>query len=321
VPRVACYPSSAAPDTCPPTGTSGPAQLVDISERLLAAAEAYTPAMGGSEPQGGGDQYSLFLLEGLLRNPSPVILLVTDRSAALSLAQRFHAGSVSWDELPAPSGSLLAFETGAACGLTSQTARDVCAELAASTDWLYIEDVEELLESAGGSYFFTTLLDHVAGGDIAAVIVSTQPDNFSRLRSNAVRLLGFATVFEHSDGTGGLQFYRANTYVRPAQDRSDTGWMVAVRLDLTSPITPDADFTTDPAIAAAMELVSTVHVIGFREADQPPDGVMIGLKPDAFLVTQHAAAFATATMAAQRVIGRTLYPGENVIATRALYYA
>lgn len=294
---------------------------MNIPNGLVATAEAYTPAVGESGQRGGPDQYVLFLLEGLLRSPSPVILLVVDRSVARSLALRFHAGSVGWDELPAPSGSLLAFETGAAAGLTRQTARDFCAELATTTDWLYLEDVEELLDSPGGNYFLAALLDHVANGDIAAVVAATQPDNFSRLRSKAVRLLGFAIVVERPEGTDGLQYYQANTFVRPAQDRNDTGWMVAVRFDLTSPITPDADFTADAAVAGAIELVDTVQVIQPREPDRPPEGVMIGLKPDAFLVTQQAAAFATATMAAQRVVGRTLRPGENVTATRALYYA
>jgi len=56
-----------------------------------------------------------------------------------------------------------------------------------------------------------------------------------------------------------------------------------------------------------------------RESDWD-ELITVNLK-SAFLVTQQAAALATAAMAAKRVVGRPLGPGESVTATRAIYYA
>jgi hypothetical protein len=95
--------------------------------------------------------------------------------------------------------------------------------------------------------------------------------------------------------------------------------VVAVRFELGAPITPDADFQTGADIAAASELVDTFYVV--ESEDEPPLGVMVGLKAEAFTVTQEDAAFATATKASQRVVGRRLESGESVKAARGIYYA
>jgi hypothetical protein len=272
----------------------------------------------GGEP-GGFDEYSAFLVDGLLRNPSTLVLLVTDPSTALVVALRLHDGSADWAELSKAHGKLLRFETDRAAGLSRQQARDLCAELAATEDWLYLENVDVLLDSSGGRHFLGALVKSVADGDLAAVIASTPHEGAERLRSGALRLMGFALTVEGPGPDGAFEGSRTTSVVREAQDRSDTGWAIAVRFELTAPITPYADFQPAADVASAMELVDTAQVIG--SADGPPLGVMIGLSAEAFTVSQEAVAFATATKAAQGVVGRLLEAGESVTATRGIYYA
>jgi hypothetical protein len=273
---------------------------------------------GGGQP-GGYDDYTQFLADGLLHNSSPVVCLVTDASTASAVALALHAKSPDWAELPKAEGRLLRFETDTAAELSDQQASALCAELAATEHWLYIEDVDVLLDSRGGRHLLTALLAGVANGDLAAVIASAQPDSLNRLRSDALRLMGFALIVEGPGPSGAFELSRSISVVREAQDRDDTGWTIAVRFDLTSPITPYADYDAGAAIAGAVELVDTAHVI--EPPDGPPLGAMIGLRADAFTVTQEDAAYATATMAAQRLVGRLLKSGESVKATRAIYYA
>jgi hypothetical protein len=275
--------------------------------------------MAASGQQNDEKDYSSFLLDGLIPSPSPLVLLVTDSASAMTVATQLHAGLVDWDELPAATGRLISFATDAAAELTSPKARELCEELVATGHWLYIGDVDTLLDSVGGKYLLDALLKGIASGELPTVITATRLDLVSRLRSRAIRFMGFAVTVEGPDAAGEFEFSHSTSVVRPAHDRNDTGWVVAVRLQLSSPISPEADPETEAAAAGVMELVDTAQLVDWP--DRPPAGVMIGLRPDAFTVGQETAAFATAAKAARRVVGRPLLAGESVTAARGIYYA
>ena len=203
-----------------------------------------------------------------------------------------------------------------AAGLSSQQARDVCANVAATEDWLYVDNFDVLLDSSGGKYFLTAITDSVASGDLAAVIVSTRPERLKRLRTGATRLMGFAVIAEQCPD-GSFEASTSITIVRETRDRSDTGWMMAVRYELSGPITPYAEFDPGADISDAVVLADKMYVIGSLNE---PDGAMISLTADAFTLSQEDVAFATATKVAQRLVGRRLEPGESMKVTRTIYY-
>jgi hypothetical protein len=272
--------------------------------------------VGVGEPD-GDDVYSRFLLDGFRRNPSPLVTLVTEPSLAQEVALRLHQGAAS-DMLPEARGGLVCLEAGRGAGLSSQQAHDACAQVAATEDWLYMDNFDVLLDSSGGKHFLTALTDSVANGDLAAVIVSTRPERFERLRSGARRLMGFAVIAEGPRPDGTFEASTSITIAREAKDRTDTGWMIAVRYELAGPITPYAKFDPGADVADAVVLADKAYVIGSAEE---PFGAMIGLRADAFTLSQEEVAFTTATKVAQRLVGRRLEPDESMKVTRAIYYA
>lgn len=275
--------------------------------------------MAGSPSQEEGDEYSLFLLEGLARAPSPLVLIAADDGPAQHLALRLHSEPVSNFGLPPPQGQLLSLSTELFNDMTLATARAFIDELATTEHWLYVQHLDHLLDSAIGGVFLRLLLDAVSDGRVSAVIASLAPEQVDRLRREARRLLGFAQLMEKNGSRGVFEVSRLTTLVAESPDRSDTGWVVAVRYDLRAPVTPYVDVAVDSHTSAAMELVEAVHLINYP--NRPPDGVMISLHAVAFTATQEAVAFETATRAARRVVGRPLVPGETVTATRGVFYA
>jgi hypothetical protein len=269
---------------------------------------------------GDPDDITLFLIDGLLQNPSPVVLVAADPSLTSSFALKLHSGSVDWDELPKDPGRLLSIKTATVVGLDGDQARSLCRDIAATPHWLYIENFDEMLDSAGGQEFLAELTSSVARGELAMAILATRPEQLDRVRSALPRLLGFAKLMEQSGQAGSFEASQLTSIVVPtSQDRDDSGWMIVVRFELAEPITPDITFDGDPAAAGAMELVDTIRVIDSEDA--PPIGAMIGFSPDSFTFTQQTAAFTAAALASQRLIGRTMKPGERVTATRGIYYA
>ena len=124
-------------------------------------------------------QATLFLVDGVLRNSSPVVLLGTDAPTASSLALRLHDGTVEWDELPKVAGELLSLKTDAVAGLPSEQARSLCREIAATPNWLYIENFDDLLDSPGGRGFAAELTDRVASGELAMAILAARPEHLA----------------------------------------------------------------------------------------------------------------------------------------------
>lgn len=265
------------------------------------------------------NQYNLFLVEGLIRDPSPVLLIVDAAPIAQGIAGEVYAGRSEWDEQPEARGRLLWFDPVTAAGMSSQEVHGYFSELATTDDWIYIGDLDMLCNSSGGQRFLAALLHAIARHEVAAVLASATAERISDLRLLAPRLMGFATLCQRAtdEHPGGL--IRTTSLVLNFDNALDTGWVVAVRFDLEAPMAPTTEFSGDDAVAGAMQLVESVHLVEGRGL--PPAGAMIRLKPQAFTITQEATAFTTAANAAKRVIGRPLSLGESVTATRALYYA
>jgi hypothetical protein len=273
--------------------------------------------MTGSAASAEDGDYSVFLLDAMLRHTTPVLLLVMDVEAAQHAALQLHADPLQSEVLPPAEASLLSFDAEVVEDFTRSDADGLCVELAASRNWIFLGDVDEMLRSTGGHHLINAATASIANGDLAAVIASVAAPRLKDFWSQAIRFSGFATTLEHD----GIQFrrFQLTSVVREASDRDDTGWLVAVRYQLTAPITPDAPVKVDVETSAALELVTTIQVID--HPNKPPAGVVVGLSPDAFTVGQESAAFSTATLAARRFVGRPIGVDEEVAVKRAIYFA
>ncbi|MFD5564441.1 hypothetical protein [Kitasatospora griseola] len=264
-------------------------------------------------PEAASEEYQLFLLDGLCRRPSPVVLVVDEATTAVQVARHLHDDSTAWEKRPPRIGKLLKLDLASLAATSADGATALLSGLAGTDDWIFLPDVDELVDSEVGSGFLTGLEVSVGGGEVAAVIVSTLPERRRRLAQAAPRLIGFATTL-----AGGKATY-TRSVAAPSTNPTDTGWTVVVRYELTGGIQPE----TDPADLAAdgrLHLVETLNLIYKREGE-PPLGLLVGLTADAFTASQEDAAFATAELAARRVLGRPLSLGEHITSARGLFYA
>lgn len=264
------------------------------------------------------NQQMLFLMDGFCRTPSPVLLIVGETAAATRIALAVHDGSTRWDSRPARVGKLMRLDSAA---IAADPVGDFAALLAgvARTDhWFYLPDIHSLVESPVGGRFLDDLMTLVGDGGAAAVIASTTREHLPKLQAEAPRIMGFASILHHpvDSDSAGLTFFRS--IVVRSTDQADVGWMVAVRYDLAGAVQTDTSLAADPA-DNRLRLVDAAQMI-VRDG-KPPLGAIISLTPDAFSVLQQDAAFATASRAAERLVGRRLGPEERSIAVRAIFYA
>lgn len=263
-------------------------------------------------------QHTMFLMDGLCRTPSPVLLVVCEESTAGRIALAVHDGSMGWADQPARVGKLLRLDL---AGIAADPASDFTAllvELAGTDHWAYLPDVDSLLEFSTGHRFLDALMTAVGAGEVAALIASTTPERLPKLHAEAPRLAGFATSVRGPDDSGPGGLTGARSIAIPGNDPTDVGWVVAVRYELTGAIREEVD-AADVSADGRLQLVDTVEMV--VQDGEPPLGVFVGLTPDAFTFSQEDAAFATAALAAQRLVGRPLGPEEHVIAARGLFYA
>lgn len=271
------------------------------------------------EPSSGAwqdRQHSLFLIDGLTSAPSPVLLIVDDESVATAVALAIFDGTAGWKERPARKDRLLRVDGSTIVTLAPAGRAVILAELAASDHWIYLAEVDRLLDTPGGRDFLDQLAVSLGEGGPAAVLASATPDRLPALRAGALRLLGFATILQHrgESSVGGRSFVR--TVVAESSDRTDIGWVVAVRYELSAPMDPDRG--GGPSQDGRLHLVERLAVVD--RPGHPPAGVLVTLAADAFSVSQEDAVYATATAAAGWLVGRPLGAEERVVATRAICY-
>ncbi|MFF4427120.1 hypothetical protein ACFY04_41350 [Streptomyces sp. NPDC001549] len=76
--------------------------------------------------------------------------------------------------------------------------------------------------------------------------------------------------------------------------------------------------SADLASDGRLHLVEAMDLI--TERGRHPRGLLVRLTADAFTASQEDAVFATAELAARRLLGRPLNPGEHITAARGLFY-
>jgi hypothetical protein len=264
------------------------------------------------------DREFMFLSDGFAANPSPALLVVAEEAAAGQVALAVYNGSLTWHNRPARLGRLMRMELERIASSAATDYTPMLAEVADTDHWLYLPDVDSLLTSLSGRRFLDVLMTWVGDGNLAAVIASTTREQLPELHAKAPRLMGFADALHvpNDSGTGGLTSTR--TLVVPTTDSDDVGWLVAVRLELTGPIQEVAE-QPDVSTDDRLRLVDTVHMV--VDDNAPPVGVLIGLTPDAFTVSQEDAAFTSAALTAERLVGRPLAPNEHITPARAIFFA
>lgn len=262
-------------------------------------------------------QHELFLMDGLLSAPSPVLLVVTERAIAARFALALHAGSAPWNDRPARVGSLRELDLARIDAAAGEFTR-LLAELAGTDDWIYLPDIDSLVETMAGQRLLDELMASVGRGEPAAVITSTTPERLPKVQAEAPRLMGFACALQVAGDSDRAGPTYAPSIVLRSTDPTDVGWVVAVRYGLTKPIRTDAG-TTDNFGDGRFELIDSIKMIG-RDGE-PPLGLLVSLKADAFTVSQENAAFASATLAAERLVGRQLGREEHLVAARGIFYS
>jgi hypothetical protein len=265
------------------------------------------------------EQYNLFVLDGLQKSPSPVFLLVADETVAVQVALALHRGSIERPDLSPGTAGMIEFTAEEVGRLSEAQSVATVRELASAGHWVYLPQVDRQFDVPGGRRFLHAVLDAAAGGELTPVVATVPPERLGRLQRRAVRLMGLAETIDPQRAGEGLERSHVTSVVRHATDRHDVGWTVVVRFDLSAPITPDAPFAADAEMSGAMGLVESLHLVDLP--GQPPAGVLVSLIPDAFSMTQEAAALRTAAAAARQLIGRHLGTYESVTPTRAIFYA
>jgi len=260
------------------------------------------------------DQYTWFLFDGLRPAPTPVLLVVADTSAAWAAVAAAYRGELPLDFAPA-TGHLLQLAAHEYPGTTEEDAEAFASELVAGKHWIYVTNIDQLLDAGGGQKLLAVIVEQVAAGALAAVVGSVSKDGYSRLSSHCLRLVAFATTLELSNSARGWVASELDTVVQESLDRSDTGWTVMVRLQLSSAVSSDKHFEGEVAAQSAAYLVERMFTIG-----DPPEGVLVSLRADAFTVSQREAAFNAARQVANGVVGRTLAAGEGLTAVRGIYH-
>jgi hypothetical protein len=158
----------------------------------------------------------------------------------------------------------------------------------------------------------------VTGSRLAALIVHVDPERYEDLRSRHYRLFLGAITTQISPA-GEIEKSQERTLVLPATDRSDTGWVVGVKYQLSEPLSVTHGDPLTGSLDGASHLLEDIRVVD-REG-HPPHGVLITFSADAFLLTQDDAAFKYAQQAAVTIVGRALRDDESAEAVRGLYYA
>gem|GEM_PF-6505876 len=261
-------------------------------------------------------QTMLFLMDGLCRAPSPVLMIVSDVEMAGKVALAIHDGSAPWEDRPQRVGTLLRLDLAGIAGFPADAVATLASELGDTDDWLFLPDIGVLLESPSGRRFLDELMRSVANGGVAAVIASVSREVLARLPVECPRLMGFATVLNPGEAGAETLTY-ARSIVSSSNNPEDVGWLITVRYELSQKIAndPDSPITlTD----SRLQLVDRIQMV-VRD-DAPPLGVIISLASDAFSVAQEDAALETAAIAAKCLVGRALRRDEDVVAARAIFY-
>lgn len=241
------------------------------------------------------------------------MLVVGEPATATVVALRLHDGSASWDERPARIDGLWRVDAASLVAGGAVRAASVLTELEASDHWAFLPDVDTLGDSEVGRGFLDRLIVSVGQGEIASVIASTTPERLPCLQRTAPRLMGFAITLSVD---GGRASYRS--IAARSSDSLDAGWVVAVRYELAGDIHQEGA-AVDAAGDGRLHLVESLGLV--KRERGPALGVLVGLSADAFTASQEDAAFATAQLAATRLISRPLVPGEKITAMRGVFYA
>src|SRR5262249_53481582 len=184
--------------------------------------------------------------------------------------------------------------------------------------WLYLENAEQLTETSGGRNLLDATCSAMAEASLPCVIASTSSRTYNQLEQAAFRLRGLVPV-AHLNSTGPFKLFEELTFLMTEpKDRSDTGWAVAVRYQLNSPMVDDPYRTPDPQADSALRMTDNIAVVqGERGL---PQGVIISFKADAFQVGQQPAVFNAAEVVARRVVGRKLGSDEHAEARRGVCF-
>jgi hypothetical protein len=259
----------------------------------------------------------IFLGDGFQPRVSQGLILVGAQAYARQVALDLHERGIGSFQPAVKGAGLNKVDLAAVAGFSPANAVELCDHARNHGHWLYLENAEQLTDSSGGRNLLDAICGEMAEARLPCVIASTSTNTYKQLENAACRLIGLVPV-AHLDANGRLESVNQIVFLMAeAKDRGDTGWTVAVRYQLTSPMVDDPDSTPDPQADSALRMVDQIAVVGERGL---PEGVMISFKADAFQVGQRSAVFNAAEVVARRVVGRKLGGDERVDARRGVCY-
>lgn len=257
-----------------------------------------------------------FLADGFRTRASQGAILVADEPVAQSMARLLHEEGLADLRAAAAGAGLLVFKPEVIGRMSADDAAQVCAQARAGGHWLFLQNVEKMLESEGGRRLLETICDAMAEGMLPSVVASTPANNYQFIMNALCRLVGLVPVIRLNSTGKPEGVDRINYLMLRTNDRSDTGWIVSVRYSLMSPL-GDAYDSTGPEAEGYLPTMDKIHIIGGKSE---PSGAFVSFKPESFQVGQQSAVFTAAEKLARRAVGRPLVPGERVEARRGLFY-
>jgi hypothetical protein len=258
-----------------------------------------------------------FLWDGLKERVSQGLLILGEEAHAQQFAQLLHEHGSGTFRAAAPGAGLLAIEAASVSGVSRGHAEKLCQEARDGGHWLYLGRVGRLLDSTGGRNMLEAVCEAMAKASLPCVIASSAAGSDEQLADDLCRLLGLVPTARLDTNGKLLGVSELSFLMAQAEDRGDTGWSVAVRYQLRSPIKDPPDLAPDERADSALRMVDTIRVAGER-AD--PVGALIGFRADAFGVGQRRAVFDAAEVVARRIVGRKVAADELVEARRGFCF-
>jgi hypothetical protein len=265
----------------------------------------------------------IFLMDGIRKHVSPGALLVADKSIASDVANRMIEVGLAELQPATPGAGLMTIKSKDVSRISADGARGICTYAQEKGHWLFLKNIDRLLESPGGRALIEIACEEMAEGTLPCMLVSTPPSKYEFVSGAICRIIGLAPAVRWGS-TGEFEGFDDIVYfVKRTMDKdpANTGWLISVRYSLLSPVGTTYD-SVAPESDYALPMLDNISFLS-RDKNKPatePDGAIVSLTSDSFQASQQVPAFTAAEKLARRAIGRQLALGERVEARRGIYY-
>jgi hypothetical protein len=270
---------------------------------------------------------STFLNDGIC-DPAPCQVWVSDDDGCLdayvsALARSINDGTALADfagrGLRGTTAEILLART---AGIDAATfVRSLTGDLAELDTTLVIRAVDRLLDDRDGRVVLDGLLDATRDGRLGGLLTLTGSPGLDRLRAEAPRLPGLATILLLDTSPPHTLDLRCLLVTESRDDPAERGWVVVVRCRLAAPapglstLQPGAEIPRDGFFDG--RLVDRMWLV---HGEDGPAALMVSVTPTAVGAGDRGLAAEIAVAAARAAVGRPLRENECLAAVRQIHY-